>query len=60
MSELPTGYGQIAYEAYVESCGGLSVRGEPLPSWADQYPGIRTHWDAAAQAVADYLGRVPR
>jgi hypothetical protein len=43
--------GRIAYEAYVASCGGVSVRGEPLPSWEDQAPAIRAHWEAAALAV---------
>jgi hypothetical protein len=57
--EFP-GYGQIAYEAYVAHCGGVSVRGEQLSSWDGQSPEIRAHWDAAAQAVADYLNRIPR
>ncbi len=42
---------KIAYEAYRESCGGRSIRGEALPEWEDQTPEIRSHWDAAAQAV---------
>lgn len=54
------GYGQIAYQAYVEHCGGLSIRGEILPAWHNQSAEIRGHWDAAAQAVADYLNRIPR
>lgn len=44
-------FGQIAYEAYVRSCGGKSIRGDDLPTWEDQDPAIRVHWDAAAQAV---------
>lgn len=44
-------FGRIAYEAYVESCGGKSVRGDDLPSWADQAPAICAHWVAAAKAV---------
>ena len=44
-------FGQIAYEAYVKNCGGKSVRGDDLPSWADQAEAIRAHWVAAAQAV---------
>lgn len=59
MTELPRGYGQVAYEAYVQHCGGYSVRGELLPSWADQSDEICAHWDAAAEAVADYLSRLP-
>jgi hypothetical protein len=43
--------GRTAYEAYVASCGGRSVRGEPLPSWPRQQPEIREHWRAAADAV---------
>lgn len=42
---------KVAYEAYVQSCGGVSVKGDPLPTWEDQRPEIRQHWDAAAQAV---------
>lgn len=44
-------FAKIAYEAYVKSCGGKSVRGDALPSWEEQKPEIRAHWDAAAQAV---------
>jgi hypothetical protein len=43
--------GRIAYEAYLASCGGKSVRGDDLPSWDDQDPAIRAHWEAAALAV---------
>jgi len=45
--------GQIACGAYVAHCGGKSVHGEDLPSWEDQDPVIREHWEAAAQAVLD-------
>lgn len=44
-------FGQIAYEAYVQSCGGKSIHGEDLPDWTGQSPEIRAHWNAAAQAV---------
>lgn len=44
-------FAQIAYEAYVQSCGGKSIRGDALPSWDDQDPAIRVHWGAAAKAV---------
>lgn len=47
-----TSAGQVAYEAYVASCGGKSVHGEDLPSWAGLAPAIQAHWEAAAQAVA--------
>lgn len=43
--------GRIAYEAYWQSCGGLSVRGETLPGWEEQKPEIREHWRASADAV---------
>lgn len=43
--------GQVAYEAYVRSCGGKSVHGEDLPPWIELRPEVRVHWDAAAQAV---------
>lgn len=44
-------WGQIAYEAYVASCGGRSIRGEQLPAWGDQDPAIQGHWQAAGLAV---------
>ena len=44
-------WGQIAYEAYTEHCGGKSIRGEDLPSWQDQDPAIQEHWKAAGLAV---------
>jgi hypothetical protein len=50
-------HGQVAYEAYVKSCGGKSIRGEDLPSWQDQAPAIRAHWEAAGRASADRAGR---
>jgi hypothetical protein len=46
-------FGQLAYEAYAEHCGGRSVHGDPLPSWDGQSPVICGHWEAAAQAVAE-------
>lgn len=54
------GWGRPAYEAYLESCGGESIRGEKLPSWEAQQPGIRKHWEHAADAViAAYIGADP-
>jgi len=47
--------GRVAYEGYLASCGGKSIRGEELPGWADQAPEIRAHWRAAADAVTMYL-----
>jgi hypothetical protein len=57
--QLPVGYGQIAYEAYWMSCHGISLRGEALPPWSEQHPDLQAHWNSAAQAVADYLDRIP-
>ena len=47
--------GQVAYEGYFASCEGKSIRGEDLPSWADQDPAIRAHWRASADAVTMFL-----
>jgi hypothetical protein len=58
MDELPTEYGQVAYDAYANDCDWRSIHGEPLPAWADQSAEIRAHWDAAARAVGQYLHRL--
>lgn len=50
-------YGRVAYEAYLGSCGGVSIRGEPLPSWDDQEETVRRHWQAAGLAVVDLVQR---
>jgi hypothetical protein len=44
-------YGQVLYEAYVSDSGGKSVRDEKLPVWGDSAPEIRTHWEAAGEAL---------
>jgi hypothetical protein len=44
--------GQIAYDAYAEDAGWLSIHGEHLPRWEHLDRAIQRHWDAAAQAVA--------
>lgn len=44
--------GEIAYNAYCEARGWKSVRGEPLPHWAQQDPDLRVAWSKAADAVA--------
>lgn len=46
--------GRVAYEAYVASCDGRSVHGDPLPAWPALKPEIREHWRAAADAVLIY------
>lgn len=47
--------GRVAYEAYLVSCDGKSIRGEDLPSWDAQDPKIREHWRAAADGVKIWL-----
>lgn len=47
--------GQVAYEAYCESVDWKSVAGVDLPSWDNQTVRLRAAWDAAGQAVADFL-----
>lgn len=42
---------QIAYEAYGASVGGVNVRGEALPAWADTGPTVQEGWHAAVNAV---------
>lgn len=45
--------GQVAYEAYRERSGGVSlVSGAQLPHWDDLSPVIAEAWEAAAAAVA--------
>jgi hypothetical protein len=50
--QKPKSLGQIAYEAYFENSGGLSlVSCQPLPTWNEQRQQIRDAWEAAAAAV---------
>jgi hypothetical protein len=50
--------GQIAYEAYCGFSDNKSlVSGDPLPEWDEQAEKIRQAWDAAGDAVVDYLMR---
>jgi hypothetical protein len=44
--------GKLAYDAYLHHVGYKSVRGEPLPEFADQEPRLQNAWRVAAQAVA--------
>jgi hypothetical protein len=44
--------GQVAYDAYAEDAGWLSIRAEHLPRWDQQEAVIQRHWESAAQAVA--------
>ena len=47
--------GEVAYNAYCESRGWKSVRGEPLPHWKQQDEALRVAWAKAARAVADSI-----
>lgn len=48
--------GQICFEAYNESKGGLTYDGKPIPAWDtltdDVGASVRAAWDKAAQAAA--------
>jgi len=49
--------GKIAYDVYREKAGGRSlVTDDPLPYWHDLSPRVRACWDAAALAVAEFVG----
>lgn len=43
--------GQIAYRAYVECVGGLSINNEVLPPWEDLPDLIKEAWQYAADEV---------
>jgi hypothetical protein len=44
--------GRVAYEAYCEHTGGVSlVSGQKLPTWDILSPEIKAAWEAAANAV---------
>lgn len=44
--------GKLAYEAYVESVGGVAFNGDKLPAFEDVPLKINVAWIAAARAVA--------
>lgn len=49
--------GKIAYDRYREKAGGRSlVSDDPLPFWDDLGQPVRDAWDAAALAVAEFVG----
>lgn len=52
-------YAKIAYDAYCESRGWVSVRGDALPQFEAQSPELQGAWETAANAtiekfIADY------
>lgn len=48
-----TDLGEIAYQAYGDSTGGLTYNGRSMPAWEDLTPAIRGAWRYAASAVRD-------
>lgn len=50
--DIMVNYGKLAYDAYCESSGGVSlVSGAKLPPWEELKPEIKTAWQAAADAI---------
>lgn len=47
--------GQIAFEAYNESRGGVNHLGNTTPDWVDLPEEIRDAWEEAAIAVREEL-----
>lgn len=51
--DVPANLGRIAYEAYRDSTGGVSlVNGDQLPQWEDLTDGVKSGWKCAGLAVA--------
>jgi hypothetical protein len=49
-------FGKAAYEAYCESVGNISrYTNSTLPPWEEVLPAVRKGWEAAANAVLQYL-----
>ena len=49
-------FGKVAYDAYCESTGGVSlISGAKLPVWDELKAEIKTAWEAAAKAVKAIL-----
>lgn len=46
-------YAKAAYDAYCESRGWVSVRGDALPQFEAQSPELRDAWSEAAAAVIE-------
>ncbi len=43
--------GQIAFEAYNDSVGGVTWDGKPIPAWGEVTDKVRAGWTAAAKAA---------
>jgi len=54
--------GQVAFEAYNTSKGGLTYDGKPIPPWSalegETGEAVKRAWEDAAQAVLRLLGVV--
>ena len=46
-------YAKVAYDAYCESRGWVSVRGDPLPPFEAQSPELKSAWGFSARAVVE-------
>jgi len=57
--DLPAGYGQVAYEGYCNAADEL-FRGTGSVPWSQLDQRLQKAWNAGAQALADYLDRIPR
>lgn len=44
-------FGQVGYQAYIASTGGLNYQGLPCPEWAKLPASIHLAWGAAATAI---------
>lgn len=48
--------GQIAYNAYMNFSGGVSlVSGQKLPEWEAQDERIKAAWESAANAAIEWI-----
>ena len=48
--------GQLAYEGYVNHCGGLMMySNDKFPPWTDLPASVKAAWEASASAVAPAL-----
>ena len=48
--------GQVGYEAYRAHTGGVSLAsGQPIPEWDQLKAEIQAAWEAAGDAVCEYV-----